>query len=652
MPLPDDFIVPDAKKGWTPNNCMTFLLPDGRSLVQLAPVARVQPGGPIYGYCWEGEDLYGSGITGSHGGSGMSAIGGSIRKGELTGDQPIRHALKVLFWCKPWVAYNNDGTRGYRWPARNADGYANAESYGGKVPALEVGALLALPPSLTPAQLGLKTDMGRKLFHALQDYGAYMVDDSAWSCHSIAMEDGVKAEIKAKWGFSLGANTGDLKHDYNALFRALCVVDNNSPTNIGGGGKPRQPLAPPLPEPPQKTTTAPAPELKSAPPTIVLRNGDMSAGSDAPANWNQKWEGKGRIAIARDTKTYKIKPAALRITSVGGEAQGMVSQVVEAPGGRKFTVQGWVKSEGSVKVNVAIQPFTENWKPITFLQIHYVQNNTDWVTFQKEIELPADTARFQLGLLLEGEGKAWLSGVSLQGANVKNEGVEPEQVPPPEVQNPEVPIHGYFPEYPQAWSSFHRGFVEEAKKGKAEIVFFGDSLTQGWGGDGKAEWDRRFAPLNAVNFGIGGDRVQQILWRVQQGSLKGLKPKVIVLMIGVNNLWRDVSQYKPTGVAAGMKRILNEIRTRCPNAKILLLGILPTQNPADNPLRATIEAINREYEKLAITPQVSYYDFGNLFKEKDGSLDKAIMPDLLHLSPAGYKRLADALEPLIKQRLP
>lgn len=649
MPIPDDFIVPDAKKGWTPNNCITFLMPDGRSLVQLAPVARVQKGGPIYGYCWEGEDLYGSGITGSHGGSGMSAIGGSIRKGELTGNAPIRHALKLLMWCKPWVAYNDDGTRGYRWPAKNADGYANPESYGGKNSHLEMGALLAIPPTVKMESLKLKTEMGRKLFQALQDYGGYMVDDSAWSCHSFAMEVGVKEEIKAKWGFGLGANSGLLKDDYNALFRALHVVTNNSPTSIGGGGKPRRPLAPPLPAPPAKV--AAQPEAKSEPTAIVLQNGDMSQGFDAPAAWTHKWEGKGKIRISRDTKVLKNKPASLLVSSEGGEVQGMASQIIEATSGRKFTVEGWVKSEGKVKVNVAVQPFTGDWKPITFFQVHYVQNDTDWVAFKKEVTLPEGTARFQLGLLLEGEGKAWLNAVKLSGTNVRNERLDPAAIPPPDVQNPTVAMHGYFPDFPTAWLAFHRGYLEEVKKGNAQIVFLGDSITQGWGGDGKAIWDQRFAPKGAVNFGIGGDRTQQLLWRIEHGTLDGLKPKVVVLKIGVNNLWRDVHEHKPSGVAAGIKKVVEAILAKCPGAKVLVLGILPMQNPSDNPVRATIREINTLSAKLENGKTIWFRDIGKSFLEPDGSIKKEIMPDLLHLSPEGYRRFADIIEPTITQMM-
>lgn len=120
-----------------------------------------------------------------------------------------------------------------------------------------------------------------------------------------------------------------------------------------------------------------------------------------------------------------------------------------------------------------------------------------------------------------------------------------------------------------------------------------------------------------------------------------------MLKIGVNNLWRDVSQYKPAGVAAGVQKVVSAIRAKCPGAKILVLGILPAQNPADNPLRTTIQEINAITAKLDNGKTVRFMDIGTKFLQPDGSIDKAIMPDLLHLSPEGYRRFADAIEPTI-----
>jgi hypothetical protein len=240
MPISDDMIVPIGGG----NNAAAFLMPDGKTLVQMNPLCRNQSGGAVYGELQDDLDIRGQGIEGGHGGTGMSSIGGTIRKGELTGDAPIRHALKITLYAQQFVAFNNDGTRGYRWPALTADGYATSSSYGGKTPALEMGALLALKPDLSIEGLGIKTPIGKKIFKAMQDYGAYLVDDSYCNCHNITAEQGVEAELKAKYGYGMQGNSGEFFNDVNRIWTALSVVNNNAPDRKGGGGTPRVPLAP------------------------------------------------------------------------------------------------------------------------------------------------------------------------------------------------------------------------------------------------------------------------------------------------------------------------------------------------------------------------------------------------------------------------
>jgi hypothetical protein len=240
MPISDDMIVPISGA----NNAAAFLMPDGKTLVQMNPLCRNQAGGPVYGELLNDLDIKGQGVEGGHGGSSMSSIGGTIRKGELTGEAPIRHALKITLYARDYIAYNNDGTRGYRWPALKADGYATASTYAGKTPALEMGALLALKPNLTAEGLGLKTPIAKKIFTALQDYGAYLVDDSYCSCHNITAEQGVEAELKAKYGYGMRGSSGEFLEDVNRIWSAMSVVNNNGPDRKGGGGTPRVALAP------------------------------------------------------------------------------------------------------------------------------------------------------------------------------------------------------------------------------------------------------------------------------------------------------------------------------------------------------------------------------------------------------------------------
>jgi hypothetical protein len=244
LPLPNNFIIPDATRTATPNNAAAFLMPDRKTLVQVNPLARCSPGGPVYGWRTPDVSIYGNGLPGGHGGSGLSSIGGSIRRGELIGTKPIRHVLKVNLWARKYLYYSQSNP-GYRWPADRADSYA-AGNYGGTNPKLVMGTLLAIPPSVTKASLGLQTPAGQKLFQALQDYGAYVVEDTAWDAHAFCVEQGVFEEFRTTFGYDFEGTNGPFYDDYMKLFKVLHIVDNNGPRNIGGGGTRRAPLAPPI----------------------------------------------------------------------------------------------------------------------------------------------------------------------------------------------------------------------------------------------------------------------------------------------------------------------------------------------------------------------------------------------------------------------
>ena len=178
-----------------------------------------------------GVSLYGDGRYGCHGGSALSGVGGSLRPGELSGPDPIRHALKFNVYAKRFLSCTNNG---YRWPAYRADAYMDCSSYGGNVPAMRMGSLLALLPSVN-CDTVVSSRQARKLCVAFQDYGAYVVDDTYWDVHAIALDE------NAEFG-----DGGSFDSDMQRLFQMLQVVDNNSPSSIGGGGTPRAPLAPPI----------------------------------------------------------------------------------------------------------------------------------------------------------------------------------------------------------------------------------------------------------------------------------------------------------------------------------------------------------------------------------------------------------------------
>ena len=192
----------------------------------------------------------------------------------------------------------------------------------------------------------------------------------------------------------------------------------------------------------------------------------------------------------------------------------------------------------------------------------------------------------------------------------------------------------------KGWQDRHSKFVERIKKGDADLLFIGDSITQGWEGSGKGVWAEEFESKKAVNLGIGGDRTQHVLWRLENGEIDGIAPKAAVVMIGTNNLGANTNEE----IVAGITSIVKKLNDKLPKTKVLLLGIFPRGEKADNPLRTRIMAINAEIAKLNNKKSVFYKNIGGQFLAEDGSLPKATMPDFLHLSSNAYETWADAIE--------
>lgn len=243
----DTIFTQEMVSGATPNNCVTLLQPDGRSLTQLQPGARNEEAGYVWGYRSTEIDIYGDGLYGNHNGSGLSGLGAALKPGELTNDEPIRHALGLQLYGTKYYYFDheNRGNSGYRWPATRCDWYAGQDGhYQGPNPALLMGSLLAIPYDVNLEDLELETKAAEKMFFALQNFGGYIIDDAAYNNHQITGYYGIHEELEAAgYDISWGEDT-PLLRDINKLFKSLSVVDNNSPESIGGGGTPRFELAP------------------------------------------------------------------------------------------------------------------------------------------------------------------------------------------------------------------------------------------------------------------------------------------------------------------------------------------------------------------------------------------------------------------------
>jgi lysophospholipase L1-like esterase len=200
------------------------------------------------------------------------------------------------------------------------------------------------------------------------------------------------------------------------------------------------------------------------------------------------------------------------------------------------------------------------------------------------------------------------------------------------------------------WVSRVKGNNDNASKiaEGIHVVFDGDSITDGWHKAGQQVWLERYAKLGAFDFGIGGDRTENVLWRLSQGQMNGIHPKLILLMIGTNNLGSNTNEQ----IAEGVKAIIEQYRKLCPDATILVQGILPRAPEATNPARERIKAINKIIATYADGKNVRYMDFGDKFLEADGTMSKEVMPDFLHPSPKGYQIWAEAIQPVINEYFP
>jgi lysophospholipase L1-like esterase len=179
-------------------------------------------------------------------------------------------------------------------------------------------------------------------------------------------------------------------------------------------------------------------------------------------------------------------------------------------------------------------------------------------------------------------------------------------------------------------------------EGKAEVIFVGDSITEGWEKNGKAAWAKYYAPRHALNLGIGSDHTQHVLWRLDHGNLDGLKPKVAVVLIGVNNI--PDTNNTPRMVLEGVAAVVAKLREKLPDTQVLLLGIFPFREDFCEQRGKALQ-INQALQKLDDGKRVRFRDVGYLFIQPDGKIPRDMMRDYVHPSPRGYQLWAEAIEP-------
>jgi lysophospholipase L1-like esterase len=203
----------------------------------------------------------------------------------------------------------------------------------------------------------------------------------------------------------------------------------------------------------------------------------------------------------------------------------------------------------------------------------------------------------------------------------------------------------------------HEQLLQKAGKGRIDVYFVGDSITRRWGAtdypDFLDNWKQNFHGWNAANFGWGGDTVQNVLWRLRNGELDRVNPKVIVVMAGTNNIGTSVpaggDDARVAEIAAGLKAVLDVCREKAPGTVIILMGITPRN---DSPAAmATINKVNERVARLADGKTVRYLNINEKLADREGQFLEGMSPDRLHLSAKGYQVWADALKPLFTELL-
>jgi beta-glucosidase len=220
-------------------------------------------------------------------------------------------------------------------------------------------------------------------------------------------------------------------------------------------------------------------------------------------------------------------------------------------------------------------------------------------------------------------------------------------VPPEEVSVTPAPLTKHWAL--SWWMPRHEKKLARVAEGDVDLLLVGDSITHGWEDAGKHVWRQHFADYKTHNIGFSGDRTENVLWRLEQGEVAGISPEVAVLMIGTNNAGHreEPSEFTAKGVAA----VIDELKTRLPDTHILLLGIFPRGESADDPLRQLNRETNTYLEKMGQDERVTYLNINEAFLDPGGKLSEEIMPDLLHPNETGYEIWAQAMKPTLSELL-
>lgn len=210
------------------------------------------------------------------------------------------------------------------------------------------------------------------------------------------------------------------------------------------------------------------------------------------------------------------------------------------------------------------------------------------------------------------------------------------------------------------WYARHQAVLQLQKQIDPQVVLIGDSITHFWGGRpdararGAAAFAETFGALRVLNMGFGWDRIQNVLWRLENGEMDGLSPALIVLHIGTNNTsqTKNARANTPEEIVEGIGVVCGKLIEKAPKARILLMNVFPREEKPDAPRRKVINEINRLLAEKEFPPQVIRLDIGALLTNPDGTVSRTIMGDFCHPTNAGYLIWGRALKPVLNAYFP
>jgi len=400
---------------------------------------------------------------------------------------------------------------------------------------------------------------------------------------------------------------------------------------------------------------------------ILAVYGDAAAAPTPPAGWNFQWNARSQIGDSsgyaplsydEKAKAYGVRDAsgALRTDAPSHTLSRDVFATPDKNGVARCYIASFklsADSAGDVWINHGNlrTPFTdgtevqvyvnEQWKA----QKHFAQDRFAHV-FQFKLGLLKKDDVIHLAIAPQARSRK-AGGRLLYVIEDCPTGQMPE--PPANIVSPTLgastPQLGVDGQIGSAYADKHQTQCEAVVATRPELVFIGDSITARWP---QEVLEARFGKYRPINLGIGGDWIQNVLWRVQNGTLDKAAPKIVVLLIGTNNL---TGKFTPDEIAANISGLIQAIQTKTAQSKILLLGILPRGASIKDEINGAIRQTNTKLATLADNKQVFYLDVGDKLVEPDGSISPAVMPDKLHVAGPGYTRWMEGMGPTLEKLL-